>query len=253
MKKRTALLGAFLCTIIMGSMSYADPAYTVTTSMNFRAAPSITGLSIGSVPMGSSVSYITSQDGWDYISFNGATGWIHGGNITAGTLPAVSQTANTQTYNTNTSGTSGASSQTASVLYSMNFRSAPGMYGTIMNTVPAGSQVQYIGSENGWDHIVFNGNYGWIAGGRLSRQTSSSGTYSTANTQASAGTYNAYASGSGNTVANAMNFRASAGLNGSVMGIIPVGSSVSYLYSSNGWDKVSFQGMTGWIKSGNLY
>ena len=39
-------------------------------------------------------------------------------------------------------------------------------------------------------------------------------------------------------------------MTGTVMGIVPVGSKVQYITSSNGWDQVVYQGTTGWIKSG---
>ena len=78
MKKKAALLAAFFCTAMLGLSAQAD---IVGTSMNFRANPSVLGQSIGSVPQGANVTKITSDGEWDYIEYNGVTGWIHSGNL----------------------------------------------------------------------------------------------------------------------------------------------------------------------------
>ena len=80
MKLRTAFLGALFCAALAGTSVQAE---TVISTMNFRAAPSMIGQVIGSVPKGSVVTVLGTQDGWDYISLNGQTGWIHGGNISS--------------------------------------------------------------------------------------------------------------------------------------------------------------------------
>ena len=131
------------------------------------------------------------------------------------------------------------------VLYGMNFRAAPGMDGRIINGIPAGTTVQYLGSSNGWDKVVFNGVTGWIASGR----TSAAGGASPAPQSSSASS--AATSGRPLKMLYGMNFRATPGMDGRIMSVIPVGSTVQYLGSSNGWDKVTYNGVTGWIKGGN--
>lgn len=251
MRKRAALLGAFVCAVLLSFSAQAD-TYTVISAMNFRSMPGVTYQSIGSVPLGATVDVLGSDNGWDYVCYNGVYGWIHGGNVVAGTVPVTTQTQ-TQTQ-TQTASASSGTGQTVTVLYGMNFRAAPGMDGQIMTTVPAGTTVQYLGSSNGWDQIRYNGMEGWIAGGRITTQQPSATTQNTATgTQTSTTSTTSTTSYSyGNRVSDAMNFRAAPGLTGTVMGIIPVGSSVQVLGSENGWDKVSYQGTVGWIKSGNL-
>ena len=272
MKLRKAFFGALLCAALMGASAQAE---TVISNMNFRAAPSMVGMVIGSVPKGSVVTVLGSQDGWDYVSLNGQTGWIHGGNLTTGTLPAAAQATQPAAQAAQAGQASYASTQSAipaTVLYGMNFRATPGMDGQIMSTVPAGSSVQYIGTSNGWDLVVYNGVQGWIAGGRITTQnaqasSSAANSYSQASSNNQAGSYGTgtaygyagsnYTTTSGNTgsyaagtVTGTMNFRAQPDMTGSIMGIVPVGSKIQYLGSSNGWDKVVYQGTTGWIKSG---
>jgi uncharacterized protein YgiM (DUF1202 family) len=49
-----------------------------------------------------------------------------------------------------------------------------------------------------------------------------------------------------------MNLRAEAGMNGTILDVVPAGSTVTWLSSSNGWDKITWNGKTGWVKSGVL-
>ena len=49
--------------------------------MNFRKGPSTTATIIGSVPEGAKVDVIESRNGWDLVTYNGVTGYIHGGNV----------------------------------------------------------------------------------------------------------------------------------------------------------------------------
>ena len=49
----------------------------------------------------------------------------------------------------------------------MNFRSAPGTTSTVIGSIPAGAQVDVIGSQNGWDQVVYNGTTGYIHGGNV--------------------------------------------------------------------------------------
>ena len=81
--------------------AFADTQY-VQTGMNFRNGPSTTATVIGSIPAGAQVDVQGNENGWDLISYNGQTGFIHGGNVAGSyTAPAPSQTATQNYYNTN--------------------------------------------------------------------------------------------------------------------------------------------------------
>ena len=233
MKKSAALCGVILGVFLLGSTAQAE---TVLRSMNVRSQPSATSSLIGSVPKGAQVTVLSSQNGWDYVSYNGANGWIHGGNISS---QSAAQTAAPAAGNA-----AGISGQTVKVLYGMNFRANPGMDGRIIGGVPAGTKVQYLGSSNGWDQIIYNGVTGWIASGRIS----STGTAAASSTDASA----AGTSVISVKVLYGMNFRAKPGMDGRIIGGIPAGTKVQYLGSSNGWDQVVYNGVTGWIASGRI-
>ena len=233
MKKSAALCGVILGVFLLGSTAQAE---TVLRSMNVRSQPSATSSLIGSVPKGAQVTVLSSQNGWDYVSYNGANGWIHGGNISS---QSAAQTAAPAAGNA-----AGISGQTVKVLYGMNFRANPGMDGRIIGGVPAGTKVQYLGSSNGWDQIIYNGVTGWIASGRIA----STGTAAASSADASAAGTSAVSV----KVLYGMNFRAKPGMDGRIMGGIPAGTTVQYLGSSNGWDQVVYNGTTGWIASGRI-
>ena len=229
MKKSAALCGVILGVFLLGSTAQAE---TVLRSMNVRSQPSATSSLIGSVPKGAQVTVLSSQNGWDYVSYNGANGWIHGGNISS---QSAAQTAAPAAGNA-----AGISGQTVKVLYGMNFRANPGMDGRIIGGIPAGTKVQYLGSSNGWDQVVYNGVTGWIATGR----TTTEGTSSPAPALSSA-------AGTVKKTINAMNFRTAPGVDSSRIGLIPSGSKVTYVTCADGWEQVIYNGQSGWIKGGN--
>ena len=84
MKKtlRNLVIGAAMAIGVFAASSSAF-AYTqyTQTDMNFRKGPSTTATIIGSVPEGAKVDVIESKNGWDLITYNGVTGYIHGGNV----------------------------------------------------------------------------------------------------------------------------------------------------------------------------
>ena len=64
----------------------------------------------------------------------------------------------------------------------MNFRSGASITSTVIGSVPAGAEVEVLGSQNGWDLISYNGVTGYISGGNLGssfayQQTAQTQTY----------------------------------------------------------------------------
>jgi len=238
MRKSAAVCGILLSVFLLGS---TVEAATVARGMNFRSTPSATGSLIGSIPKGAEVEVLNSENGWDYVSYNGIGGWIHGGNIT--NTPAAQKAASgtgTSAASTAAASTAGTSGQTVKVLYGMNFRAKAGMDGRIMGGIPAGTKVQYLGSSNGWDKVVYNGATGWIASGR----TAATGNAPQASNLSSV-------AGTTKTVTNAMNFRRTGDLYGAKIGVIPAGSKIIYVTCADGWEQVIYNGQSGWIKGGN--
>ena len=53
-------------------------------------------------------------------------------------------------------------------------------------------------------------------------------------------------------VQNDMNFRSGAGTTATCIGSVPAGAQVEVLESVNGWDRISYNGMIGFIHGGNV-
>ena len=105
MKKsfRNFVIAAVSAASIFGvsAAAFADTQF-VQTEMNFRTAPSKTATIIDSVPAGAKVDVMGNVDGWDLVSYNGITGYIHGGNVGGSyTAPAVKAAQNTETATRN--------------------------------------------------------------------------------------------------------------------------------------------------------
>ncbi len=307
-----------ILSLLLSTQAFASVARY---SMNFRSGPSKDAGIIGSIPQGAELTLIGSSGEWDNVSYNGMSGWIHGGNIvasvadsekenkngTAGTGTSSAGTGMTGTVvtngtysgtvvtgNTNTgtvvnssaassvktnsgtvTGTTVSASKAGKLRTTMNLRDKAGMDGNIITVMPKGSALTWLGNMNGWDRVVYGGKVGWVVEGKINFKSSTgtaaqnvSGTTSNTNTAAASTsgttTNNTTASAAGTTgssttqvnktatVQDTMNFRSSGSMDGSIMGVVPAGSTVTWLSSQNGWDRVIYNGVTGWIKSGVL-
>ena len=81
MKKsiRNLVIGAAMAITALGASTAAFAGQYVQNDMNFRSGASTSAAAIGSVPAGAQVELIRSENGWDLVSYNGRTGYIHGG------------------------------------------------------------------------------------------------------------------------------------------------------------------------------
>ena len=107
MKKtvRNFVIGAAMAIGVIASSAaaFANTKY-VQTGMNFRNGPATSASVIGSVPEGSKVDVIGSENGWDKVVYNGTTGYIHGGNIADSyTAKPASTASSTKNYYDNNS------------------------------------------------------------------------------------------------------------------------------------------------------
>ena len=106
MKKsiRNLIIGAVMTAGVFAASTAAMAAY-VQTDMNFRNGPAVTAQSIGTVPAGAQVEVLNSVNGWDLVSYNGTTGYIHGGNVgssyTAPAAPTASASSTKAYYDNN--------------------------------------------------------------------------------------------------------------------------------------------------------
>ena len=142
--------------------AFAGSAY-VQNDMNFRNGSSMTSTIIGSIPAGAKVEVIGSQNGWDLVSYNGRTGYIHGGNTgssyTAPAAPVVASPmvrveSSNQTQSLNSVSTAAAGTLVVKNLESghLAIRTAPAYdYSNEIGKLYNGMSVQITGGyQNGY-------------------------------------------------------------------------------------------------------
>ena len=100
MKKsiRNLVIGAAMAITALGASTAAFAGQYVQNDMNFRSGASTSATAIGSVPAGAQVELIRSENGWDLVSYNGRTGYIHGGNLGSSYTPQQNNNSTTKAY-----------------------------------------------------------------------------------------------------------------------------------------------------------
>ncbi|CAN5821031.1 hypothetical protein BH20CHL4_BH20CHL4_07060 [soil metagenome] len=184
--------------------------------LNLRSSASLGSSVLRVIPNGAVVG-ITGQSsgGFLSVSYQGTSGWAAAEFIDLGG-PAPR---------------SGASARV--IDGSLNLRNNASTGSTVLRVMPEGSNVTLSGqSYGGFLGVIFQGVTGWAFAPYLT----GSGT-----------------SGSGATatvIDGALNLRASASTNSTVLDVMPDGATVSLLGpTSNGFSQLSFQGTTGWAYS----
>ena len=121
----------------------------------------------------------------------------------------------------------------------INIRSGPGTDYARVTMLMTGKQVDVLGYQDGWYHIAWNGNEGYVLADYLITSGSSSSDSSAASSSQSAlvGTV------SGGTI----NVRSGPGTGYDCITTVTTGKRVGIAGSENGWYKVSFDGKTGYI------
>lgn len=214
-------IGATIMTL--SNIDKVDAAtLTAIASLNVRSGPSTSYSKIGYIKAGSPIQYISASNGWYKIRYNGVTGWVISTYVSFG---------NTHNNNTNTNKTV----KTVTIKENLNMRSGPSTsYGKVgyikKNTVVTSTE-----QSNGWYKIKHNGVSGWVIGNYVTvGNTSSTGTDYNKNTTLKYTTAT-------------LNIRSNPSTSSSRIGSIAQGRQVQCLGSSNGWYKVNYNGIVGWV------
>ncbi len=128
----------------------------------------------------------------------------------------------------------------------MNFRTTPN--GTVITTIPKGTAVEVTAIEGVWGKIVYGGRVGWMS---LQYSTYKQTTTVPEENETSEEPApepapqpvpeNQY------RVTSTMNIRASYTESSSIIGSVPAGTLVQVTEVSDGWGKVTYGGVTGWM------
>ena len=193
-----------------------------TANLNMRTSASTSASIITTIAKGSTVEIVDkSTPNWYKVKYNGQTGYvsreyvsINGSNNAPTTPPATTAEKGVTTAN-------------------LNMRTSASTSASIITTIAKGSTVEIVDkSTPNWYKVKYNGQTGYVSREYVSVNGSTSTTkkYGTA-------------------TAN-LNFRKTASTSGLIMSTIKKGSKVEILSNlNNGWYKVKYNGITGYVSS----
>ena len=120
---------------------------------------------------------------------------------------------------------------------SLNFRTGPSTSYSVINVLMNGQKVEYISTSGSWLKVKYNGVTGYVHGDYVSKGTTDNSTTGTTKyVSASVG----------------LNVRSGAGTSYSKLGKLEYKEKVTVLSTSNGWSKINYNGVTGYVDSSYL-
>ncbi len=230
-------LAMLLCLLLtaISATALADGITAVEEHCYIRTAPGLNGEIIYTVPVGATATYLgdTSVDNrgvtWYKATYDGVTGWMSGLQIS---LSSDYSSYDDYGYDL------------IAVEEHCYIRTAPGLNGEIIYTVPVGAAAAYLGdtSEDNrgvtWYKADYNGIRGWMSS--LQVKLSYGGSAGSAGGVITAVEEHCY-------------IRTAPGLNGEIIYTVPVGGKATYLYDTSvdnrgvTWYKATYDGVTGWM------
>ena len=207
--------------------SHASEIRITTARVHFRTGAGTNYSSMGVLDTGVKVTYISESGNWTKVQYNSKTGYICSDYLKKES--STSTTTNTM-YVTASAG--------------LNLRKGPSTSYAVIKTLSKGTEVTVISSSNGWSKVSVGGVSGYVSSDYLSSTKPSTGS-SSSNESTSNTTSTMYTT-------DRLNLRKGAGTSYSVITTLDKGIAVTVHSSSNGWSKVSVNGMTGYVSSSYL-
>ena len=207
--------------------SHASEIRITTARVHFRTGAGTNYSSMGVLDTGVKVTYISESGNWTKVQYNSKTGYICSDYLKKES--STSTTTNTM-YVTASSG--------------LNLRKGPSTSYAVIKTLSKGTEVTVVSSSNGWSKVNVGGVSGYVSSDYLSSTKPSTGS-SSSNESTSNSTSTMYTT-------DRLNLRKGAGTSYSVITTLDKGIAVTVHSSSNGWSKVSVNGMTGYVSSSYL-
>jgi uncharacterized protein YgiM (DUF1202 family) len=218
------VMAGMLATALVAPMtdatnSYADDTRTITGRVNFRTGPGNEYDSMGKIEEGETVTYLCSNGGWRKVKYNSKVGYVYKTYISEG------------------------STSTTTVKYvkcdkSLNVRKGPSTSYSIITSLSNGTKVNVISSSGGWSKITTGSTTGYVSNQYLSNSapSSSSEISTTKYVVASVG----------------LNVRKGPSTSYAVVTTLTNGTKVTVKSTSNGWSKITSDGITGYVSSSYL-
>ena len=207
--------------------SHASEIRITTARVHFRTGAGTNYSSMGVLDTGVKVTYISESGNWTKVQYNSKTGYICSDYLKKES--STSTTTNTM-YVTASAG--------------LNLRKGPSTSYAVIKTLSKGTEVTVVSSSNGWSKVNVGGVSGYVSRDYLSSTKPSTGS-SSSNESTSNSTSTMYTT-------DRLNLRKGAGTSYSVITTLDKGIAVTVHSSSNGWSKVSVNGMTGYVSSSYL-
>ncbi len=207
--------------------SHASEIRITTARVHFRTGAGTNYSSMGVLDTGVKVTYISESGNWTKVQYNSKTGYICSDYLKKES--STSTTTNTM-YVTASAG--------------LNLRKGPSTSYAVIKTLSKGTEVTVVSSSNGWSKVNVGGVSGYVSSDYLSSTKPSTGS-SSSNESTSNTTSTMYTT-------ERLNLRKGAGTSYSVITTLDKGVAVTVHSSSNGWSKVSVNGMTGYVSSSYL-
>ena len=207
--------------------SHASEIRITTARVHFRTGAGTNYSSMGVLDTGVKVTYISESGNWTKVQYNSKTGYI-----CSDYLKKESSTSTTTKtmYVTASAG--------------LNLRKGPSTSYAVIKTLSKGTEVTVISSSDGWSKVNAGGVSGYVSSSYLSSTKPSTGS-SSSDESTSNSTSTMYTT-------DRLNLRKGAGTSYSVITTLDKGIAVTVHSSSNGWSKVSVNGMTGYVSSSYL-
>ena len=207
--------------------SHASEIRITTARVHFRTGAGTNYSSMGVLDTGVKVTYISESGNWTKVQYNSKTGYICSDYLKKES--STSTTTNTM-YVTASAG--------------LNLRKGPSTSYAVIKTLSKGTEVTVVSSSNGWSKVNVGGVSGYVSSDYLSSTKPSTGS-SSSDESTSNSTSTMYTT-------DRLNLRKGAGTSYSVITTLDKGIAVTVHSSSNGWSKVSVNGMTGYVSSSYL-
>ena len=211
--------------------------------LNIRSGAGTSYSVTGTVNKGATVTILSSSNGWYKISYNGTTGYVSSEYIrtSSGSDSSSNSGSNSNNSNNNSSNTSGI--VTADIL---NIRSGASTSHSVIGTVTNNSKVEILSSENGWYKINYNNIVGYVSSDYVNISDNSSNSENN-NSNNNSNDNSTTVNNKGVVTADALNVRSGAGTSYGVIAMLYQNTSVDVLSSINGWYKISYNGVTGYV------
>ena len=200
--------------------SHASEIRVTTARVHFRTGAGTNYSSMGVLDEGTKVTYLSSSGNWTKVQYNSKTGYI-----CSDYLEKEQSTSTTSTmYVTPDVG--------------LNVRKGPGTSYSKVTTLSKGTAVTVHSTSDGWSKITANGVEGYVSSEYLSSKKPSSSNGSTSTTKTMYVTPDV-----------GLNVRKGPGTSYSKITKLSKGTAVTVHSTSNGWSKITANGVEGYVSS----